>query len=419
MNLLQLFNKKIDRKTLGLIKQAGGLADSLGINAYLVGGMVRDLFLGLVPNKDIDLTVEGDGLAFAKSLADNIGASYKGFEKFRTARIFLKNGFRIDVASARSEQYPEPGMLPIVELAAINQDLYRRDFTINAMAVRINKESFGELMDPFAGQADLEKGVLKVLHDRSFIDDPTRLMRFVRFKSRFCFTADAKTSALFTTAVTAGVFNTVSGERIREEILLILKEKNSCDAAAELAKCGILAELMPGLRFPKSAVAALCKIDSLEKNIRKYGADPVKMKLTEVLAASGDKSVQSFLDRFKFSTDWKTAVFGMRRASLRLKTLGRKLSPGKVHEQLEGARVDVLAYLELVKAETTARHNIRRYRLALKKTRLSITGTTLLEMGIKPGKICGTILRQLLIAKLNGLVKTRRAEIEFVEKHLT
>jgi len=419
LNISQLLTTKTDKKTLGLIKQAGLLADSLGINAYLVGGMVRDVLLGLKPGRDIDLTVEGDGLAFARSFADNMDASYKGFEKFRTARIFLKDGFRIDVASARSEAYPEPGMLPIVELAAINQDLYRRDFTVNAMAVRINKDKFGELLDPFGGENDLKTGTLKVLHDRSFIDDPTRLLRFIRFRSRLGFKPDKNTMELFNADVSAGVFDAVSGERLREELVLILKEKNSCAAMLALSESGALAALAPGIRQGKAVAGAFHRIEAGEKFVINYGADPLKLKLAAVLAASGDKYTGEFLNKFKFANDWKIAVFGIRRACSRLKALGKKLLPGMVHEQLEGVRSDALAYLEIAMAGKTARENIRRYRTALKTVKLSITGKTLIEMGIKPGKICGAILKNTLVAKLDKKIKTRRQEIEFVEKFIS
>jgi tRNA nucleotidyltransferase (CCA-adding enzyme) len=418
LNISKLLTSKTDKKTLGLIKQAGLLADSLGINAYLVGGTIRDVLLGKKPGRDMDLTVEGDGLAFAQSFADNLGASYKGFEKFRTARIFLKNSFRIDVASARAEQYPEPGMLPIVELAAINQDLYRRDFTVNAMAVRINKDRFGELLDPFGGENDLKTGTLRVLHDRSFIDDPTRLLRFIRFQSRFGFKPDTNTMELFNADVLAGVFDAVSGERLREELVLILKEKISCAAMRALSESGALAALAPGIRRVKAAAQALQRIEAEEKTITNYGADPLKLKLAAVLAATGDKYAGEFLNKFKFANDWKIAVFGIRRACLRLKALGKKLLPGMVHEQLEGVRSDALAYLEIVMAGKTARENIRQYRAALKTVKLSITGKTLIEMGIKPGKICGAILKSILVAKLNKKIKTRRQEIEFVERQI-
>jgi tRNA nucleotidyltransferase (CCA-adding enzyme) len=418
MDISGRIREKISSQNLRLIERAGGLARSMGMPAYLTGGMVRDILLGKKSAKDLDITVEGDGLAFGKSLADDLQASYKGFDKFRTARIFLPDGMRIDVATARSEEYPEPGMLPVVELAAINQDLYRRDFTINAMAIRINETGFGGLIDPFGGQADLRARVLKVLHENSFKDDPTRLFRFLRFKTRLGFDGDKKTLELFRAGIAGGVFDTVSGERVREELLLVLGEKKAHEAVRELFDSGIMAVLAPGIKMDKAGAKTFDRVCAQKKSVTAYGADPMKLRLAALLAGSDNEQALGFLEKLRFSNDWKIAVSGIRQALSRLKALNKKLLPGKVHEILEGARGEALAYLEISAPGKNARENIRRYRTALKNTRLSITGTTLIEMGIKPGKICGTILKKLLIARLNSEVRTRRDEIEFVEKQL-
>jgi tRNA nucleotidyltransferase (CCA-adding enzyme) len=388
----------------------------MGMKAYLVGGMVRDMILGLIPNRDIDITVEGDGLSFARSFADNEGASYKGFEKFRTARIFLKNGFRIDVASARSEKYPEPGMLPIVELAAINQDLYRRDFTINAMAVRLNRGSFGELLDPFNGQADIKFKILKVLHSNSFLDDPTRILRFIRFKSRFEFSADELTRGVFEAGLVNGVFNTVSGERLRDELLLMLKERRAYQALKELEKCGALAMLEPGIKVSVKLKPVLDKIFASVKEMAAAGIDPMAVRLSAFLVFSG-RAAASFLVKFKICNEWRTAVLQSGLAVKHIKKLSGKLLPGRVHGVLKGFGNEAL-YLLKISAGKTAAGNVERYMKILNKTRLSVTGHDLIKLGIKPGKKIGKILDALMEAKLNGMVHGKREELDYVRKIL-
>jgi len=408
---------KIEKKTLSLIKHAGLLADSMGLSAYLVGGMVRDALLGIRPGKDIDLTVEGDGLGFAQTLADDLGASYKGFEKFRTARIFLKNGFRIDVASARSERYPEPGMLPVVELAAINHDLYRRDFTINAMAVRLNKKNYGELIDPFAGQADLKAGVLKVLHSKSFTDDPTRMLRFIRFKSRFGFKADERTQDLFESGLIKNVFDTVSGERLRDEMLLMLKETKAYEALKELRDCGALAILAPGLRLSAKLKVFFNRLKEEEKEIESDKINNIVIMLIGFLGFSGDRAVESFMKRFKICNEWKTAIIQAGKAKAAAKRLSQKLKPGQVYRLLKDTVKEAVYFLKLTLGKTAA-VNIDGYLKAIKRVRVLVTGDDLIKLGIKPGKKLGAILGRLMEARLDGKVNGKREELEYVKRYL-
>ena len=209
---------------MNIIKIVGKIADELKVKAYIVGGPVRDKLLGIA-NYDLDFVVEGDGIKFAEALNKKLKGKLTTYRAFGTATIEIK-GKRIDIVTSRKETYKYPAAYPTVKPGAIKDDLFRRDFTINAMAISVNKKNFGKLMDFYGGQKDLRKGVIKVLHDKSFMDDPTRIFRAVRFSVRFGFKIEPHTKKLMKEAVLDGLLGEVNAARIRKEIELFLKEKN-------------------------------------------------------------------------------------------------------------------------------------------------------------------------------------------------
>ncbi|MEK7868185.1 MAG: CCA tRNA nucleotidyltransferase [Candidatus Omnitrophota bacterium] len=209
---------------MDIIKIVGKIADESGVKAYIVGGSVRDKLLGM-SNYDLDFVVEGDGIKFAEVLNKKLKGRLITYKAFGTATIELK-GKRIDVVTARKESYKYPAAYPIVKPGAIKDDLFRRDFTINSMALAIDKKGLGRLVDFYGGQKDLTKGVIRVLHDKSFMDDPTRIFRAVRFSVRFGFKIEPHTKKLMKEAVLDGFLGEVNAGRIRKEIELFLKEKN-------------------------------------------------------------------------------------------------------------------------------------------------------------------------------------------------
>ena len=207
-----------------IIKMAGKIADELRVPAYIVGGPVRDKLLGIT-NSDLDFVVEGDGIKFAEILNKALKGKLLAYKAFGTATIEFK-ARRIDIVTARQEFYEYPAAYPKVRPGSIKDDLFRRDFTINAMAMAINKNNFGQLIDFYKGKKDLKNGIIRALHDKSFIDDPTRIFRAVRFSVRFGFKIDRHTKKLIKQAVLDGFLGEVNPGRIRKEIELFLKEKN-------------------------------------------------------------------------------------------------------------------------------------------------------------------------------------------------
>ena len=204
-NIRNLLKERLPADILDLFTTIGEVADSLGYHAYAVGGLVRDILL-YRQNLDIDIVIEGDGIAFAKALAERLGGRTRAHEKFRTAVVILPDGRKIDIATARLEYYRSPAALPTVEMGSIKFDLYRRDFTVNTLAIKLNPDRFGILIDFFGAQRDLKRNAIRVLHNLSFVEDPTRVFRAVRFEQRFGFKIAKLTSGLIENAVKMGFF---------------------------------------------------------------------------------------------------------------------------------------------------------------------------------------------------------------------
>jgi tRNA nucleotidyltransferase (CCA-adding enzyme) len=206
-----------------LLKRIGAEADKAGVGVYVVGGVVRDLLLGQA-SSDIDVVVEGDGFAFARKLAHKLKVEAVFHERFRTAALTLKDGMVLDVVTARRETYAQPGALPDIVPATMKEDLLRRDFTFNALAAGLNADNFSVLRDDLQGLEDLEARLIRVMHERSFIDDPTRILRAARYAVRFGFQFDALTQDLLDQAVDQDVFKTLTPTRYFLELRRILEE---------------------------------------------------------------------------------------------------------------------------------------------------------------------------------------------------
>lgn len=230
------YRKFFHRVQQRILSQARKIATAKGLRVYLVGGTVRDLFLGR-PEVDLDLAVEGDGLSFAGELARQLGGRVVFHERFLTATVYW-SGERVDVATTRREFYPHPGSLPEVEPADLEADLARRDFTVNAMALPLNAGDLNAIVDPFGGRLDLDKRILRVLHEDSFSDDPTRLLRGIRFASRLKFALEGKTYHLARQALVDGYLEGIEAERYWQEFYLLLKERRPVAAWEGLIELG-------------------------------------------------------------------------------------------------------------------------------------------------------------------------------------
>ena len=248
-NLSGLLQKTISSDQLDLIHRVADEASMLGFPIYIVGGFVRDLLLGR-PGLDFDLVVEGDAIKLAGSLVSKYGSKATMHQKFGTAKWFVNKNSSVDLISARSEIYRQPAALPTVKSGSISNDLHRRDFSINTLAIRLDNSHFGELRDELGGLNDLHRGVVRVLHPRSFMDDPTRIYRAVRYEKRYSFKIETETLALIPEA--RQLIDKLSAQRIRHDLDLILDEPNAASMLARLDELGLLKPIHPSLRRDKA-----------------------------------------------------------------------------------------------------------------------------------------------------------------------
>src|SRR5204862_7115785 len=234
---------------------------------YLVGGTVRDILLG-ERSFDVDIAVEGDAIALAQALADALGGRVRAHDKFGTAVVIYGEGERVDVVTARTEFYDAPAALPTVEHASIREDLFRRDFTINAMAISLKGADLGRLVDPFGGRRDLEAKTIRILHNLSFIDDPTRIFRAVRYENRYAFRMDDHTLRLARGCIEMGLVGALSGSRIGDELRAILSEGPADHSLLRLRELGADRAIHPHLAVDEEAVALFHRLRELRDRYR-------------------------------------------------------------------------------------------------------------------------------------------------------
>ena len=239
MKINERVRQRLSPALQGILDQAGSLAGEMGFHAYIVGGMVRDLLLGS-DNFDLDIVVEGDGIRFAGCLAERLQATVKSHERFGSATITFPDRPRVDIATARTEIYERPAALPRVTPGSIRDDMRRRDFTINSLAISLMPAEFGRLLDFFHGVRDLRERHIRVLHEQSFMDDPTRIFRAVRFEARLGFRMVRSTEQLLVEALSRSILTELEDYRIAAELRLILEEPDPARSLKRLAQLGVI-----------------------------------------------------------------------------------------------------------------------------------------------------------------------------------
>ncbi len=404
-----------------MLRFAGELADGKGWKIYLVGGAVRDLLLG-ERNIDLDLLVERYGLEFSRELAARRGGTVKTYRRFATAMVIV-SGIKIDVTTTRREDYPRPGALPRVLPGSLKEDLLRRDFTINAMALSLNRRSWGMLVDPWGGRADLEAGIIRVLHAGSFRDDPTRIFRAVRFQKRLGFRIEPGTEELIRTAVDLKAFEEVSPERLRRELELMLAEPGPEEAIAAMARYDQLRFIHPELSYGDRQKRIL---NNLEGVWKRHGRAPERSEVRKwrlyFFALVWPLSPAALIEtgrRFNFPRNVIRSAAGIRsREEKFFAELGKKppLPPSMVYRRLSGLHPEVLLLAAAAAPSRAARERIESYLDDWSKVSLEIGGGDLAALGLKPGAAMGRALREVLYARLDGKVDGREEELEFARK---
>jgi tRNA nucleotidyltransferase (CCA-adding enzyme) len=421
-NIGRFMRERLSGELIEMLASIGRTAARIGCGAFVVGGFVRDLFL-YRPNEDIDIVIEGDGIAFARQYARKAGARLHTHEKFGTAVIIFEGGFKIDVASARLEYYQFPAALPTVEMSSIKLDLYRRDFTINTLAIHLNPDRFGTLIDFFGAQKDLKSRVIRVLHNLSFVEDPTRVFRAIRFEQRFAFTIGKLTANLIDNAARHDFTKKLSGVRVFTELRLILEEENPALALKRLAEYNLLETIHPQIRADAGLLETFKAIKKvlawydllfLEESYIKWF-----VYFLALLRGIDRKTTKTICRRFELKPAHREAFCDTRfEAERRLGWLEHRLpcENSRIYRKLAGLKTEFILYMmaatrsEAVRKATSA--YISRLRYIVPQTR----GRDLQRLGYPPGPLYGRILDALLDARLNGRVHSAAGEIAFIEK---
>ncbi|HAH31454.1 MAG TPA: hypothetical protein DCL44_03965 [Elusimicrobia bacterium] len=272
---------------LNLLRETGESARRLGFELYAVGGCARDWLLGF-KSADIDFLCGAEPMALVDGVTRKFGGSFTNFKRFLTTRLFLADGRRLDFAVFRKESYSKPAALPVVSPAAsASEDLIRRDFACNALAVSLLPASFGEVLDPYGGANDIKLGVLRILHKRSFLDDPTRIYRAARFVGRFGWKLGADTHRLALEALGGGLPAQLSRERLRNELLKLLSEKEPLPAFNLLKELDALKFFHEKFTFGPEAAAAsgpVARLAVLSSALGQNGKDFIaSLKLTRAM----------------------------------------------------------------------------------------------------------------------------------------
>jgi len=421
-NISSLMRERLPKGIMKILRQVGQVAAELGFSAYVVGGFVRDLLLKH-ENLDIDIVIEGDAIVFARSYAARFGARSREFQKFKTAVLIFPDGFKIDVATARTEYYEAPGALPIVEYSSIKMDLYRRDFTINTLALRLNPEEFGTLLDFFGAQRDLKEGRISLLHNLSFVEDPTRVFRAIRFEQRFKFRITKLAANLINNAVKNNFFDRLSGARLFGELRLILQEDTPIPAIARLAEFNLLRAVHPRLGFDEGTRHLLQRVQAVLSWFdllyleEKYDRWLVYfLGLVEHLTLA---ELQEMLGRVNLSPKQAAAIIQGKeaadRALIRLFHYGEPART-KVYHLLASLGTEFILYMMAKSRHENSRKAISLYFTHLKHLKPELKGRDLLALGYKPGPLIKEMLDRLLEARLNEQVRSRREEKDFIRR---
>lgn len=420
----EILSHRLPSRIQSLLEIAGVVAEDLGFMVYMVGGIVRDLLLG-VPNYDIDLVVEGEGLVFARALAQRLGGRARVHERFQTAVVVLPDGFKIDVATARTEYYEFPAALPVVHRSSIREDLYRRDFTINTMAICLNPGRFGELIDYFGGRKDLKEGLIRILYNLSFVEDPTRILRAIRFEQRYKFQIEAETLRLARDAIDRRLLGKLSHKRILHELILILEEKDPLPALRRMDEIGVWEYVMPEVRLDSETWIMLRRVPRvlgwLAERWLNIGLRSWVVYLLVILQKLPDSAVEEIVHRYRFDRD-VTEILLMGREvpglAVEIEEI-QSLSMSDLNKKLRKLSGEHIAFLLLCLNRPESWERVARYLELKQDVRVKVNGYDLKALGLREGPVYQKILSDLYDANLDGLVKTYDEEIELVKKWIS
>ncbi|MCB2192706.1 MAG: CBS domain-containing protein [Deltaproteobacteria bacterium] len=422
-NIKSLMGERLPRRVMTILKEMGQVAVELGFKAYLVGGSVRDLFLRH-ENLDLDVVVEGDGIAFARRFGElHPEVKVRTHKKFSTANIiFEQTGLSLDVATARLEYYHSPAALPVVELSSLKLDLYRRDFTINTLAVQLNPPGFGQLIDFFDGLRDIKEKAVRVLHNLSFVEDPTRVFRAVRFEQRFGFRIGKLTEGLVKNAVKIDAFKRLSPRRLFGEFRQMLEEERAVACLQRLRDLKLLYVFHPDLKLEPRDEELLENLEeALAWHRLSFLDQPVEQWLVYYLGLSDPlepEGRQALGRRLGMSRKQRDELESERGRAVKAMNLLQRKKPAAsdIYFLLHPQRPEFQLYIMAKANRQWAKKAVSQYMLSLARVRPEMDGEDLKELGYTPGPLFKRILDRLTAARLDGEVLTRDQEERLVMK---
>jgi tRNA nucleotidyltransferase (CCA-adding enzyme) len=398
--------KYLPQPVLNLVKDAGKKAEVLGLKLYLVGGVVRDLLLER-PNYDLDMVVEGDAIVLAQEMVKGSQAKITIHQRFGTAKLSYAD-FSLDFATARSETYSKPGALPTVKPGTIKDDLIRRDFSTNAMAISLMPQSFGDLIDLYQGKGDLKNGVIRILHPDSFTDDATRILRAIRYEQRLGFKLEVETEKLLRRHVP--MLDTISGDRIRHEFYRLLDEAEPERFFQRAQELGVLYKLSHALEGNGWLSARFAQTRQTYKRI-----SPVPIYFCLLVYHMNGKEVEQFTSCLNMPKGMAEAMRHTLRLKVKLHRLAEpKLKPSDIYQLLRGYATQAIRANAVATDSLIVSELLKLYLNKLSTIKPFLKGRELKQIGVSEGPKMGELLKVLHEAKLNGEVRTREDEEKLV-----
>jgi tRNA nucleotidyltransferase (CCA-adding enzyme) len=422
----KLMKERFTERIHNLLVEFGRVGDKLGYSVYAVGGFVRDLLLR-VENYDVDIVVEGDGIRLAEEFEKKFPCRIRTHKKFGTAIILFPDGLKVDVATARWEVYDSPAALPTVESASIKMDLSRRDFTINTLAIQLNPRTFGALIDFFGGVKDVKEKVIRVLHNLSFVEDPTRVFRAIRFEQRFGFQIGKHTQNLMKNAVKMGFLERLSGGRVLSELILILQEGDPLPALKRMRDFNLFHFLHPTLKFDEQAEVLFAQIHHVISWFDLlFLAERYERWLIYyygLIDFLKEAEMEEICHRLAMNEKLKKRVMsGKLQANQALLQIFSWMSTdqqpkrSKIYDILDPLSIESKLFMMAKTTQVNTRRYISMYFTQLKDTKPLLKGTDLIQMGMESGPSIKKTLKGLLEARLDEQVTTRQDEMEYISK---
>ena len=408
MNVSDRLEQRLTGVRLSVLGELSQLAAGLGVDLYLVGGTVRDV-LADAPITDIDIMASGNAERLVDSIREQGDGKIRKASAFGTWSLTVQ-GVEVDLATARRETYERPGALPTVFPGTIMEDLKRRDFSINAMAISLGEESWGDLLDPHGGARDLEHGLIRVLHEQSFEDDATRVLRAIRYACRRDFRLESRTGTLLKRCLP--YLSTISPDRVRHEIERIFRDHRAGAMIEMAGRLGVLAAIHPALRAEPVTLRAI-------------GSDPqnharrAELLLGSMVQSVADCDVEAIIERLNLNADWARLVRDVTAVRERTTELEDKnVTRSRVYGLLQGLHPIAVESCAMAASDSTVGGWLRFYLDELRHVRPLLNGDDLKALGVREGPAVGLLLTELLDARLDGHVVSVEDEEGLVRRAL-